>query len=691
MRSGIRSFMTAFSAVFGKAFGNSTAASPGDSSRERSRQNITIFAIVLAGLAIRLIYFSGDGLGDDPNYFNAFKLIYDGHLFNTQYHHRFSYWLPQVIIWKLFGISEFTFILPVLLSSLGCIYVVFLITRELFGADTAFIAAALMAVNPFEVLNATLISTDVNLSLYMLLSVYFFIRGQQIYGAWPFFLSGLFVMFAFVNKPFGLFVLPMLGIFYLRQEGFRIAPVLKYRSFMVSLAAVFLVLFGFFWKWTGDPLMILNIYKDGREPFNPFRMDLNLLMIYPKLLFFKHEFGERLNGYHFVAVLLAVLLIRKRNFKDVFPVLAWFLAALALLNFMPHKIIDGVPYSAQRIFRYFVFVVPPSVIFLSYFWGRLKSKNSLVFAIGFSVYMALSLYWCSLSTLESRVAFGETREAIKVLREFRDVHIYSDGFFISKIQRLENGRNFNKTKLHPWVYVETPEAWKQKFLTVQEGYVVTGGPRMPYHGCYPCLPNLGDFVIPENWILVREFSPKLYPPWKVETLRIWRVDRERSAHPTAPVKTPMKAPKAVLSSKVLTESESGKLYESGMQYFDKNDCKSAQSYYGKIVSSPSDTEHSLDALYFHSICFFRMQDWKAAIDHFTLLVDRYPKSNWVAGAHFHMGSAYKELGDYENAKKEFQYVIKHFPNDKPQVAASREQLKSLPGYSEDGFFRNLFR
>ena len=687
-----------------KAIRNLSIASTADSTQERTRQNIVILAIVLLGLTIRLFFFSGDGLGDDPNYFASFKQIYDGFIFNTQYHHRFSYWMPQIMIWKLFGINEFTFILPVLLSSLGCIYVVFLITRELFGPDTAFIAAALMAVNPFEVLNATLISTDVNLSLYMLLSVYFFIRAQQTSSARQFFLSALFVMFAFVNKPFGLFVLPMLGIFYLRREGLRIAPVLKYRSFIVSLAVVFLVLFGICWKWTGDPLIILNIYKEGKEPFNLFKMNLDQMLIYPKQMFFKHENSDRLHGYHFVTVLLAILLIRKRNIKDALPVLAWFLTAFALLNFVPHKIIDSTPYTAQRIFRYFVFVVPPSVIFVSYFWGRLKIYNKTVFAALFISYAILSVYWSHLATKASRIAFGETRSAIKYLASLGDVDIHADPQFISKIVRHEKGGEFNNLKLHSWYNTETPEGFKNRFMSVQEGYVVTGGPRLPYIGCYPCIPNLGDFRVPNNWKLVKVFNGDLYPPWKVEPLRIWHVTKRLNSPALEATQVPMDAKRTAVgmkpdsgkparnkpAAKPMTDEESFKVYKTGMEYYDKDDCAGARKHFDEIAVRGPDTQLADDALYFDTICYFRSRNWTITIDHFKRLVEKYPGSNWIAGAHYHMGYSYKQLGDYQRARQEFEYVIEHFPNDKPLAGSSRANLKELPGAPNGGFFRKLF-
>jgi len=195
------------------------------------------------------------------------------------------------------------------------------------------------------------------------------------------------------------------------------------------------------------------------------------------------------------------------------------------VEFFPQKIKNFTPYTIQRIFRYFVIVIPPSVIFISYFWNKLRIRYKSFFSVLFVFYLISSIYWCYDSTRIARIAFGEVRSAIKYLKSLGDVDIYSDWYFVSKIQRLEYAGNYNP-HLYFWTNAETPEAWKEKFLEVEEGYVVTGGPRLPYYGCPRCIPNMGDFTPLENWKLLKEFNKDLYPPWKIEPLRIWYVEKQ---------------------------------------------------------------------------------------------------------------------------------------------------------------------
>jgi 4-amino-4-deoxy-L-arabinose transferase-like glycosyltransferase len=499
------------------------------------RDGAAIVWVLLAGLLVRLLFFCGEGLGDDPNYYAAFKQIYDGQIQNGPYQHRFSSWVLHVLVWKLFGISEFTFLLPILLSSLGCIYVLYLVGRLLYGRATGLVAAALLSVNPFEVLNATLLSTDVTLSLYMLLGVYGFLRGQQSHGPWWFVLAATAVFLAFVTKPFGLYVLPVLAVFHLACQGAQPRRLLEsawgYCWFAGTLAALFLVLCAVCWALTGDPFVYVNVYYTS-EPFHHAALGWSQLAIYPRQMFLPFENGERLHGFHFHLCLLALVLVlvSRREWRRVAPAVAWFVLLFALVNFLPHRWVGGVPHTAQRIFRYFVVVVPPSALFLAVVIVGLRRRAPRLGGAALGAVLALELVWCEGATRVARRAFGEQREAAQYLVQLRDTPIYADGYLLSKVVRLWFA-NRKPPNYHPWYGVETPAAWAERFDSVTEGYVVTGGPRLPYYGCDRCIPNLAAWTPPASWTLVKEFDPDLHPPWKVEPLRVWRVSSCEAAGP----------------------------------------------------------------------------------------------------------------------------------------------------------------
>jgi len=486
---------------------------------------LVVSAILLAGLALRLMLFGGDGLGDDANYFYSFKKLYDGiiDIEGDLYHLRFSYWIPQLIIWKFLGINEVTFVLPVLLSSLGCIYVTYLIGKTLFTPTVGLIAACLMAVNPFEVLNATLISTDVNLSLFILLSVYFFLAGQQRERQVYYFLSALFAFFSFVNKPQGIYAFIPILIFFFRQEKGHLHDINglvgRYWVFLLTTALLFGGLGAASWIITGDPFFYILGYKPHMETW--FKIDGHQLSIYPKQMFFQFDFGERLHGFHFYLLLLSMLLIRRRNWKPILPIFLWFIAFLGCLVFVPHGYHDGHFVTSQRIFRYFVIVMPPSILFVAYLIHELNKKHAKTFWGVFSLYMCLSFISCFDATRIVRTAFGEVREALKYVKELGDVDVYADYYFMSKLNRLQFKGTPNRK--HQFLHCSSENEWNEAFSRIREGYVITGGPRLPYYAVTSWISNLGTFNPPGYWQLVKEFDPTLHVPWKQEPLRIWRI------------------------------------------------------------------------------------------------------------------------------------------------------------------------
>ncbi|MBF0277216.1 MAG: glycosyltransferase family 39 protein [SAR324 cluster bacterium] len=482
---------------------------------------LSIPAIILLGLILRLVLFSGDGLGDDPNYFVSFKVLFDGHFQKwAMYHHRFSYWILLLGVWKLFGMSEFTFILPILLSSLGCILLTYLIGKELLDKATGIIAALLLAVQPFEVFTSTLMATDVTLSFYFLISVYFFILGQKKEQIKFFIWSALFAYLAYINKPIGLFILPVFGLFYIHKHGLDFKKVKNYLPFIISLALFFGATFLICWLLFDDALLIFTSY--GSETWLPL-FDMRQLLTYPKQMFGPYIYGERFHGFHFYTVALCLLAVRASNRKITMLLFGWFLVLFCLINFMPHRIENGIPYAySQRLFRFLIITIPPSTLFIAYFWNRLRVKNKYIFSLLFAAYLAFSVSWAYDASGVARIAFGEVRDATRFLMDLGNVEIYADRHVISKLERFWNNGE-SKGQWHEWDNVESPEEWKQKFLSVPEGYVVTGGPRNPYYGCFHCIPNLSDFEPPENWKLVKIFNTRQYPPWKLEPLRIWQV------------------------------------------------------------------------------------------------------------------------------------------------------------------------
>ena len=489
--------------------------------------SLLVFLICMLAFLVRLSLFCGVGLGDDGNYFAAFQNIDQGMLYNTQYHWRVSHWLLHILSWRIFGVDEFTFVLPVLLASVGCVLMSSLVASLIGGKRAGLLVGLLMAFEPFEVLHATLIASDVILSFYMLSGTYFFLRGQQTSKKTYFFGAACLSLLAFLVKPFGLYQLPVFILLYFFDSQ-RKGRATCYLYFLACLFFLFGSLSIVSWLSVDDPFITIGIFYDKERPIKG-PINVRRLLFYITPMFSPADFGQWLHGVHFYAVLIAALCtyFTRQGSRGLNLVLCWFLLLFCLVEFMPHQIIEGVPYTFRRLHRYFVPVIPPSVIFLGLWFDAFAGKCGVIkFHRTVCVYLLCSFLCCIESTRISRIVFGEGREAIDYLSQLGNVSIYTDPSIHWRIKLFKiAGSDSYRPDLHIYNKGRETDPYLQKFFAkITEGFVLTGGPGLPFYvGSPSSLLSLGPITPPSNWKLLREFDSTVYPIWKEEPLRVWCV------------------------------------------------------------------------------------------------------------------------------------------------------------------------
>jgi TolA-binding protein len=117
------------------------------------------------------------------------------------------------------------------------------------------------------------------------------------------------------------------------------------------------------------------------------------------------------------------------------------------------------------------------------------------------------------------------------------------------------------------------------------------------------------------------------------------------------------------------------LYEAGMSAFDRQEYLLARRYFAMALQRGADP--SLEANYFYAVSFYRESDWKATVREFESILKNHPGSRWTAAAHWHIAKALHELADNHGARRHFQYIIDHFPNDRHLVTLSQAGLDAL--------------
>ena len=143
---------------------------------------ITYLIIILViAITLRIVFYTGVNFNDDLVYLNFAHDITTGkfhphpYIFAT----RLLMQYPIAFFFLLFGVSEFSATLYLILASLGTIIFTYLIGKELFNNLTGLLAALLLAFLPLDIIYSTTITPDVPTAFYLAASVYLFIMGNK--------------------------------------------------------------------------------------------------------------------------------------------------------------------------------------------------------------------------------------------------------------------------------------------------------------------------------------------------------------------------------------------------------------------------------------------------------------------------------------------------------------------------------
>lgn len=361
-----------------------------------------IVAVILAAAAIiRALYFIGFALGDDLTYFFMSRSMLNGqwpvYSYLNQYAYRPLLLLSLAGSFRLFGISDFSFIFPVLAASLLGIVIAFVLGRMLFNTQTGLIAALLLAVMPASVFNSVTFDNDVIVATTMGIVMLWYAQAREAEGRWQaalFASAGFMLVIAYLFKMTALFLLGVTAAisvadFFSRKRS--AAAVWFYGSF-----AFFFGLVLCFYKFkTGEFLWHFQAERVYYETHIPdFYMSgtynlYGMLIQYPLHLFsLLHidgavflEFG--LYAYFFAAA-AAFVLWREQKRTPACILLWWVIVLFAVLEFLPSNMHPWyLPIPRQE--RYLeIIALPMAVIIARGLWllaRRHRAWAAALFAV----------------------------------------------------------------------------------------------------------------------------------------------------------------------------------------------------------------------------------------------------------------------------------------------------------------------
>jgi tetratricopeptide (TPR) repeat protein len=503
-----------------------------DAERPRSAERVWWgLALACVGLAVplRLLGFVGYGLGDDGNFIAAaVDFLEYGRLdLSNHYHARPLFILPHALAFRVLGVSELSFVLPVFLAALGTHLLGIGIARAAFGARGAFFVSALWLTTPFETLTATAGAPDHELALLLTAAVACCLVGHRsARPAWM--IGGAFLVLCGVAvKAPALGILPSFALATAlagRRWG-RWLPFWGTLAVAAAAAGLALVAFGTGAEgWLGRLL-------EGTRPVP----DAEAFAVYPRLLWHRDEFGRFMFG---AAGWLAAAGLLASGWRTHG---AWPRGAgLVVLAGSYLAVFLGMAGSVEfaRIFRYLAQVTPAVYLCGGFFLEQVARRTPALAFSGLALAAAFGLQQTPLVTESVRDPNRDGRVLTAFLAEQdipRSAVIQGDFWSCARVR---------------WLLDPASRAWKfdcptfrsarekRAFLAnVQGGYVITGGGSLAWYATGDWRLDLrhARFRPPKpgasevTWErLLEHDGPRR--PWRREPLRVWRIvdaDQER--------------------------------------------------------------------------------------------------------------------------------------------------------------------
>ncbi len=485
---------------------------------------------VLAAVPLRLWFFYGYGLGDDPNFATtALTVVETGRLdFRDHHTNRVLMLMPQVLTFWLLPVGDFSFVLPILVFAVGTHLLTVLLVRDLLGVPAAAVASLLVLATPFETLIATAFVPDAILGFYTVACVWSGYRGYVRRSRAAMALGGALLVCTLFVKTAAILLVPVAAL--ATVLGWRFVS--GWLAFWLSAAAAVAVMCALFGWFAGSPLHWF--FHRAVPPWGHDMTDQlwHTLSIYPRYVFGPDpDYGGwmfGITGYLALAggVVVVVGTVRRRYVPAVVVLLMWIY--ILLFNFAPHKLDLTRFYSHPRIFRYLAQVAPFVYVSAAFFVEWLRRLGRPGRAAAVLVTVAAVVVGLRQTPATTEPSWDSSTDGRLASAFFRRRGPLSDASFHCDFWYCERLRDMHYPGSKDWrVTSANAESHDRKraFLeAIEEGYVITGGAGLPWYSSRGWLLTLSElgFEPPDDWTLLFQYDG---PPrqWRPEPLRIWYV------------------------------------------------------------------------------------------------------------------------------------------------------------------------
>lgn len=483
-----------------------------------------IVLITAVGTGLRLLWFSGYGLGDDVLIRHAASWFLDAGLPpGVNYAYRFAWWGPTVLAAAAFGVGDWAMVLPTILASTAAFPLIYALGVAFWGRPGGVLAATLLVVMPLDFAWSTMVTPDIVCSTLILGAMLAIVRAAAdqttVARRRLLAIAALASWFAFhVKISVGLMGLPILATFWMHRRAlgrdvavfFGVAAVLFGMTAFTSFAI------------TGDPLHVHTSEVvaqglRGPDAANWHRLTWPVFMHFPWAVFTWDQYGNVLFGGYPHLVLVAAVLGAMFGLRLGAPELWWWLVVLALgLQFNVQHAGDALIAGFRNV-RHIHGIVHPMVLLVAGALLQLRARWRPGFAVLVPLLLGFGL-WHSIATARlTQVSFADRRAACGVLVDLPPKPVHTD-FQIETGCAIEPGGVALDVEVLPGLPGPVRDA---ALAALGDVYVVTGGGREPHYGCIDCIP-LARELDPAVWHVLWEGPPGPPPTsWRAERIRIW--------------------------------------------------------------------------------------------------------------------------------------------------------------------------
>lgn len=366
-----------------------------------------LFLIIIFGIILRFLFFSGIGASDDL-YYTKYAYNFGKGTTNYTYNSeegidsasaltlstRIGILFPTLLSYKIFGVNDFSSVIFVLLTGVGNIILIYFFGRLLFNENVGLMASFLLAIFPLEVIHSSKLLSDIPSAFFMALGIYLFLYSEikkknKIY----YLMSGVFIGIGYLIRESAV----LIALFFLIYVLFYRR--IKKEYFLVPLG--FILIFAIepitLYKLTGDPFFrftTVNQYLlDFHVYFNYFGR-----LSYPEGLFHYPYIilTDNTISYFYILIFITIIYLIVTKKRKAYVLMLWFFALLLYLSFGSSSFFRYVPFKATP--RYLSIITIPGIVLLAFFLTEKKKLiKKIVKPVSLSVLLITSFLYSSIS------------------------------------------------------------------------------------------------------------------------------------------------------------------------------------------------------------------------------------------------------------------------------------------------------